>query len=83
MKGESERTDGEHTDAGDCVQCESAAFGHLFGDDAQHRWPEECLADSVECGSGKDHCAGRRRQHVEAATANAALAASRPSGERA
>ena len=48
-----EDADGQHADACDGIEGERAAFGGLFGDDAQHGRPEEGFADAVE-GRGEE-----------------------------
>ena len=50
----SERADAEHADSGDHIDAQGSALGKLLRDDSQRGWPEESLAESVECGDGKD-----------------------------
>ena len=52
--GAAEDAEEEDADGGDAVQGEGAAFGELFGGEAEGGGPEEGFAEGVDGGGGED-----------------------------
>ena len=49
-----EDADGDQTDSADGAEGEGAAFGELFGNDAERGRPEKCFAEAVTGGGEED-----------------------------